>query len=411
VAAASSPGTDEVPVASGLGVLRDRNFWPYFAGNLLSNCGTWFQNLAQTLLVYRLTGSTLAVGVVNFSQFVGTFVLAPWAGAAADRFDRRRLMIVTQLVSFGVSATLAALAAAGLVSPPVVIALALVLGIATAFAVPAMQALVPLLVPDHELAGAVALNSVTFNLARAVGPVLGAVVIGHLGIATAIGLNSLSYLALVAALVAVHPRAQAPRPKARPKLRESLALVRADARLTALLLAVLALSLTSDPVSTLSPGFATRLFHQPDTLVGWLLGAFGAGAVLAAFTVGRVGERVERRLAASLALLGGGMVGFALSPGVAVAVPALLVGGFGFLAANTMATTAIHLEVEDAQRGRVMAIWSVAFLGLRPFGSLTDGAVASVAGLRPAALLLSVPALFAAARFGLRSKGVEAGGD
>jgi MFS family permease len=173
-------------------VLADRNFWPYFAGNLLSNCGTWFQNLAQALLIYRLTGSTLLVGVVNFAQFVGTFALAPWSGMAADRFDRRRLMIVAQSFAVVVTAVLALLAAAGRASAPVVIGLALLLGITTAFSVPAMQALVPLLVPTHELAGAVALNSVTFNLARAIGPVVGAVVVEGRGIPAAGGLNAQS---------------------------------------------------------------------------------------------------------------------------------------------------------------------------------------------------------------------------
>src|ERR671915_1314155 len=103
--------------------LRIRNFWPYFAGNLLSNCGTWFQNIAQTLLIYRLTESTFLVGVINFAQFVGVFVLAPWAGSAADRFDRRRLIVGTQVIAAGVTAALAGLQGAGLASAPVVIGL------------------------------------------------------------------------------------------------------------------------------------------------------------------------------------------------------------------------------------------------------------------------------------------------
>src|SRR3954452_7218782 len=180
--------------ASGLRVLTDRNFWPYFAGNLASNCGSWFQNLAQALLIFILNGSTFLVGAGNFAQFSGAFVLAPWAGSAADRFDRRRLMIITQVVSVVITGCLAVLAAAGLATAPVVIVLALLLGACVAFYVPAMQALVPLLVPAHELAGAIALNSVTFNLARAIGPVVGALVIAHSGIAVAFGLNSVSYL-------------------------------------------------------------------------------------------------------------------------------------------------------------------------------------------------------------------------
>jgi MFS family permease len=409
-------------------VLRDRNFWPYFTGNLLSNCGTWFQNLAQALLIYRLTGSTLLVGVVNFAQFVGTFALAPWSGTAADRFDRRRLMLVAQSFAVLVTAVLALLAAAARATTPVVIGLALLLGITTAFSVPAMQALVPLLVPEHELAGAVALNSVTFNLARAVGPVLGALVVEHFGIATAFGLNALSYVALIVALLVVRPREQvrSARPAGRVKLRDSFGTVLADRRIRLLLLAVVALSLTADPVNTLTPGFVTKLFGQRDTLVGVLVGAFGAGAVAAAFlgggrsgsaagtgagadAVAAAAAAVDRRLALTLGVLGVGMAAFAVAPGFAFAVPALLVGGFGFLAANTTATTAIQLGVSDEQRGRVMALWSVAFLGVRPFGSLIDGAVASAVGLRPAALLMAVPAAATAVVFFRRPRRAVAG--
>src|SRR6184192_3405941 len=124
-------------------LLGDRNFAPYFVGNLLSNCGTWFQNIAQAILVFRLTRSTLLVGVVNFAQFIGVFVLAPWAGAAADNFDRRRLLVVTQVGAVAVTAALALITSAGGVTAPVVIALACVLGLTTAFAIPALQALVP----------------------------------------------------------------------------------------------------------------------------------------------------------------------------------------------------------------------------------------------------------------------------
>ncbi|MEA3076070.1 MAG: hypothetical protein QOF60_978 [Actinomycetota bacterium] len=387
------------PAASGLKVLRDRNFWPYFTGNLLSNCGTWFQNLAQALLIYRLTGSTLLVGVVNFAQFVGTFALAPWAGSAADQFDRRRLLLATQAVAIVITGLLAVLARAGLASIPVVIGLALVLGVTTAFSVPAMQALVPLLVPAHELAGAVALNSVTFNLARAIGPLAGAFVVSRYGIPAAFGLNALSYVALIVALLVVKPRPQAARPRQRPRIRDSFALLRRDRRVAALLLAVVALSLTADPVNTLTPGFVTKLFHERDTLVGVLVGAFGAGAVIAAFSTGRQAADVMRRLALTLAVLGVGIAAFAASPSFGFALPALAIGGFGFLASNTTATTAIQLSVPDEERGRIMALWSVAFLGVRPFGSLFDGAVADAVGLRPAAFVMAVPAIAVAAYF------------
>src|SRR5438270_2109244 len=223
-------------------LLGDRNFAPYFVGNLLSNCGTWFQNIAQALLVYRLTRSTFLVGVVNFAQFGGVFLLAPWAGRAADRYDRRRLLVVTQLGAVAVSLTMAALTRAGVATAPVVILLALGMGLTLAFAIPALLALVPLLVEEHDIAPAIALNTVTFNLARAVGPVLAAVVIKTLSIPWAFALNSVSFLALIVALAFIHPRPQRQHGAERLRLRDSLAVVRADPRLVALFPAIAAAS-------------------------------------------------------------------------------------------------------------------------------------------------------------------------
>jgi MFS family permease len=383
--------------SSALQVLADRNYWPYFAGNLLSNCGTWFQNIAQAILVYRLTGSTFLVGVVNFAQFAGVFVLAPFAGSAADRFDRRRMIVLTQVGAVTVTAALAVLQGTGLATAPVVIVLTGLLGLTFALAIPAIQAMVPDLVDEEHLAAALALSSVTFNLARAVGPVLGAVVVARLGIATAFGLNSLSYLALVAGLLAVRP-VQVHRPAGPPpRWRDSVRMVRADVAMVALLVVVAAISITQDPVVTLTPGFSSELFHRADTLTGVLVGAFGLGSALAAATIAsRTGDLV-RRLAPGCAGMGVGLLGFAVAPAVPVALVGLFVGGFGFMVTNTAVTTALTIEAAPEQRGRVMAIWSLAFLGTRPPASLVDGAVASAAGLRAAAVVLTVPVLAAGA--------------
>ena len=378
-----------------LRVLATRNFGPYFVGNLLSNSGTWFQNLAQGILVYRLTGSAFLLGVVGFSQFVAVFVLAPWAGAAADRFDRRLLMFWMQLGSFCVTALLAALAWKGLASAGVVIGLALLLGVATAFSVPAMQALVPQLVAPHDLHQAIALNSVTFNASRVIGPVLGAVVIAQLGIPWAFAINACSYLTLAWALTVVQPRPQAPPPARRARMRDTLRVAAADPRIVALLVATAALSFTLDPISTLAPAFAREVLHRPDTLAGWLLGTFGIGSVLAAFTLtGRI-HRSWRRLAAALGLFSVAVVAFALSPGLWLALPALVLAGVGFMAASTAATTRLLLSVPVAQHGRFMAIWGALFLGFRPLASLVDGAIAS-ANVRVAAAVMAVPTLAAA---------------
>lgn len=373
-----------------LRVLGTRNFGPYFVGNLLSNSGTWFQNLAQGILVYRLTGSALMLGVVGFSQFVAVFVLAPWAGAAADRFDRRILMRWMQLGSFVVTAALAALAWTGHASAGVVIGMALLLGVATAFSTPSMQALVPQLVEPGELHQAIALNAVTFNASRVIGPVVGAIVITRLGIPWAFALNSCSYLVLVLALSLVRPRAKAPGPARRTPMRETLRAAAADRRILTLLVVTTALSFTLDPISTLAPAYAREVLHRPDTLAGYLLGTFGIGSVIAAFTLtGRIRESWSR-LAATLALFGLALVLYALSPSIWVSLLALVLAGVGFLATSTAATTRLLMTVPVEQHGRFMAIWSALFLGTRPVASLLDGAIAS-ASIRAAGLVLAVP--------------------
>jgi MFS family permease len=382
---------------SSLRALGHWNFAVFFGGNLLSNCGTWFQNIALALLMYRLTRSSFWVGAVNFAQFIGVVLLAPWAGSVADRVDRRRLIVATQIGATICSAALAWLIAVGVESRVVILGLTLALGATAAFATPALQAVIPSLVPRDDLGAAIAMNSVTFNLARALGPVAGAYVVGRLGIPWAIGLNALSYVALAVAMGLLRVDTRPHGRSAHARLRESVALVRRDERLLILLVIVAAVSLTMDPVSTLTPAYATRYFHRPDTYAGLLIGAFGAGAVIGSIIPLQEAGHPGRRIALMLAILTGGMLAFAALPTVAAALPALGIAGFGYLIGQTSATTQLQLAVADRERGRIMALWSVAFLGLRPVASLTDGAIAGAFGVRAAGVVLTVPALAGAA--------------
>jgi MFS family permease len=342
-----------------------------------------------------LTHSAFLLGVLNFCNFVPVLVLAPWAGSAADRFDRRRLLIVTQLGSAAVSAGLAAIAWAGFARVWVVIACGVVLGIGSAFSAPASQAMIGDLVSREQLGSAVALNSMTYNLARAVGPALAALSVRKLGIPASFAINSASYLVLVLGVLVVSPAPRRLATRGEARLRESLRLVRDDPRLLAFLLIVAVVGFASDPINTESPAFA-QAFGRPDTDAGYLIGAFGGGAVLAAFLVaGRVAGSSGRMLV-TLGLLGGGIAAYSLVPWLPVAYVLLGVAGFGYLASNTAATSRLQLGVDESQRGRIMALWSVAFLGLRPIASLADGAIAGAFGVRTAGVTLAVPALAAA---------------
>lgn len=385
-------------------LIRSREFGPYFWGNALSASGGWFHNLAAAILIFRLTGSELLLGVLGFAQFIPILLLAPWAGSAADRFDRRRLVLAVQLAASGLAALLAGLAWAGLASPAVVIVISLGLGVTSAFTVPAASALLASLVPPRDIPTAVGLNSMTYNIARAAGPALAGVTVATLGIPEAFALNAVSYLALAVGVSVARPRQTAPGPGAR--LGDSIRLLRAQPRLAAFLGIVMLVGFASDPINTLAPAFADA-FGRPDTDAGFVIGVFGAGAVTAAFFLaGRVaGSR--RRMASTLTLLGVGVALFSVTPWLPLALPILFVGGFGYLASNTSATARLQLDVEEWQRGRIMALWGVAFLGLRPFASLLDGAIAGAFGVRVAGVALAVPALLAAAAIAATGGRVE----
>jgi MFS family permease len=334
--------------------------------------------------------------VLAFSNFIPVLVLAPWTGSAADRFDRKKLLLATQIAATVLTGTLAVLTWAGLARVWLVMLFAVGLGVAMAFATPAAFSLIGGLVPREELGSAVALNSMTYNVARAIGPLLAAATVAKLGIAAAFAINSASYLALVVGVLVVHPAARRPVARADSRLRESLQLVRARPALLGSLLIVTAVGFASDPVNTLAPAFA-HAFGKPDTYAGFIIGAFGAGAVAAAFLLaGRV-TGTRRRMTLTLALLGFGLIGFCVVREFSVALGILVVAGFGYLASNTSATSRLQLGVEEHQRGRMMALWSVAFLGLRPVASLIDGALAQAFGVRVAGIVLALPALAGAA--------------
>jgi MFS family permease len=386
---------------AGWGVVRRRSFGPYLVGNFVSNCGTWVQNLAQAVLVFRLTGSTFLVGVVGFAQFAAILVLAPWTGSAADRFDRRRLIIATQAAAIVPTLGLGLLSLAGAATVPVVVIVALLVGIATAFAAPAMGALVPDLVETSELRPAVALNSFTFGAGRAIGPVVGAALVS-VSVSVAFLANSLSYLALIGALLIskpIHRGARSGDARA-SSFRAGLAVVRASRVLVLLLLTVATIAIAADPILTLGPAFAEDVLAQPDSFAGILGGAFGAGAMIATLVVARRRTVDDGPVAATVIAMVIAGVAFAMAPNATVAVVALFAMGTCFSAANALATTSVQLHTPPETRGRVMALWSVAFLGVRPFASLADGALATIVGLRAAAVAMTLPALVVA--FALR---------
>ena len=377
-------------------VLRKRRFGLFFSGNFISATGTWLQNIAQAVLIFRLTGSTFYVALVNAAQFLGPVILAPWAGSAADRYDRRRILFVAQGSSAMFAAILAVLSLLGQVTVPILVGCALGIGLGHALSVPATQALLPSLVDEEDIAVGIALNASTFNLARAVGPFAGAFVVAGLGFTWAFTLNSVSFLAVVVALLVVKPRPQNFARSGRARLSDSLRVVRSDSTLVFMLVVVAVVSMAADPVNTLTPVFSTEVFARPDSFTGILVSGFGLGAVIGVSFVAHRFTASIRIVALALGLLGTGIACFGLSSTAEVGLASLVVAGVGYLTAVTLATTMIHASIVEEHRGRVMAIWSMSFFGIRPLASLIDGSIESLAGPRTAALCMAVPALLLA---------------
>lgn len=382
--------------ASARSILRQPNMRWLFIGNLVSNVGTWFHNIAGAAVMYELTGSSAWVGAMNFALFGGALFLAPWTGNAADRYDRRKLLIASQVVSAAVAGALALMTASGQLDQWVLLVASALLGLSIAFMAPAILALVPLLVTTDELAPAVSLNSVSFNLGRAIGPVLGAVVLASLGAAWAFGLNSVTFVVFVLLLLLVRPRAQVRLDTGRPRLRHALRDIRGQ-RLLVILLALTALiSVSTDPIFTLTAEMAQDVLGGTEATIGVLVGAFGVGATITAFFLLNWISALRYALAWSMGALGLGILGFAWAPTIPTAVIALALGGGGFLASLTRVTARLQTEIPDEQRGRIMAIWTVMFVGTRPLSAPVDGFLADLFSPRIGATAFALPALVGA---------------
>jgi MFS family permease len=381
-------------------LLVDPTFGRYFVGNLTSNAGNWIQNVAAATAVYSLTRSATLTGVVSAALWLGSLFLQPYAGVISDRVDRRRMLLAGQLLSFTAACVLAVWTVAvgqNLPGPWPIILVTVVIGIGNAISVPSMQALVPALVPPVDLEQAVALNSVTFTLGRALGPALAAGILLLGGPTAGFVVNAVTYVPLIVVLLLIRQREVERTGDSEGSVREVLRLVRRDRRLSILLIAAAAIGWTSDPVNTLTPPMAS-MFGGGDALVGVFVACFGGGAAVGSTLFRPIRARLglDRVGVAGLAGFGGGIVLFAVSPTPWLAAAALALAGFAFLGAITSVTTRMQQDVSEDVRGRVMALWGVAFLGSRPLAALINGALADAVGPRPASALAAAAALIGA---------------
>jgi predicted MFS family arabinose efflux permease len=360
-------------------VLRHRNYRLFFAGQLLSQMGSWMAIIGQAWLVYRLTGSSLALGLIGFLQQGPVFFLSALGGTFADRIDRRKLLIVSQTLFLIQAATLAVLTFTGVVQLWHVATLAFSFGLINAIDIPTRQSFTVEMVGKEDLQGAVALNSILFNIARVVGPSVAGVTIAAVGEAWCFAINAFSFLAVLTSLVFMRTTPFVRGERARPiqDLVEGFRYVTRHQEIRTALLALALTSFAGGPYMTLMPVFAEQVLGVDSRGYGALMTVVGAGALCGAFVMGRM-QQDALKAAPAVAAVGFGLslVALSMSRDFFVAAVLILPAAFCLMLQGAATNILVQMKVEDRMRGRVMAYFTMAFLGMMPFGSLTAGAVA-----------------------------------
>jgi len=375
------------------------NYRLYFGGQLVSVAGTWMQAVAQQWLVYQISGSEAALGLVAFSAAIPALLLTPLGGVAVDRFPKRSILVATQSAAMMFAFVLAALAFAHVAEVWHIVALAAGLGLVNAFDAPARQSFVVELVGKEDLPNAIAMNSTMFNLARVVGPALGGAAMAALGPEWCFLINGISFLAVIGGLLAMRVAPHERKPAVESpfsQLASGLRYARSQPVLAGLIVLALIFSLFGLSYSTLLPAFVDKALHRGAGDFALIMSATGVGAVTGTLTIAMFGESRGRRgqwLAAAafgfpiLLLMFANNSIFELALGLAFGL------GFGFMMQFTLINTLLQTHVADAMRGRVMSLYTITFFGLAPLGYLAIGALAERWGL---SLIISISAGIAA---------------
>lgn len=369
-----------------LRALAHRNYRLFFAGQSVSLVGTWLTRMAMSWLVYRLSGSALLLGVVGFCGQIPALLLSPFAGVLVDRWNRHRVLVVTQVLAMGQSLALAALALSGVIAVWHVVALSVLQGFINAFDIPARQSLVVELVEDRaDLPNAIALNSTMFNAARLIGPSVAGALIAWVGEGGCFLVDGVSYLAVIGSLLMMRiersPRAEPPK-HLLTELREGYTYAFHFPPIRALLLLLAMVSLMGLPFAVLMPVMASKVLGGGPNTLGFLLAASGLGALVGSGYLAsrRTVQGFGRVIALTAALFGVGLVAFALSRHVVLSLLALVVVGYGMMVSLAASNTLLQTIVEERMRGRLMSFYAMAFLGTAPFGSLLAGTLAARIG-------------------------------
>jgi len=365
---------------------RHRNFRLYFTGQSISLVGTWMTRVATAWLVYRLTKSALLLGIVGFAGQIPTFFLAPLAGVIVDRLDRRKLLIWTQVLAMVQSLALAVLTLTHRITIHEILILSVLLGVINAFDMPARQALTVRMVDDKaDMSNAIALNSSMVNVTRLVGPSLAGILIAATNEGWCFALDGVSYIAVVASLLMMRITASQEVSSGTSmfqQLREGWSYVSRSAPIRTILMLFALLSLMGWPYMVLMPIFAAQVMHGGPHTLGFLMAAVGVGALACALamTMRRSVRGLTRMLPIGAAAFGVGLVSFGLSRTMWLSMPLMLLTGFGMEQGLMASNTILQTLVDEKMRGRVMSYYTMAFIGMVPFGNLLAGTMANAFG-------------------------------
>ena len=353
-------------------------------GACLSSVGTWMQKLAQSWLVFELTNSAWSLALDAFLGEIPIFLFSLIGGVVADRMDRRKLLLMSQFIQMTCALTLAGLLFAGSVRVEIIYCLSFIVGTAQAFGGPAYQSIIPSLVPKDDLQNAIALNSIQFNLARVIGPVIGGIAMAQLGAAWCFTLNGLSFIAVIISLFMLPARLPIGAKKESPldAMKGGIAFVRDREGMLALIVLAFLMTLLGLPLVTFLPVMARDVLHLGADAYSTLLSISGLGSVTGALIVASMSNIRSKGRAALLilTLLGGITIAFSASKIFWVSCVILFLGGAALISVFTLVASLVQLQTTDDMRGRVMSVYNVAFRGGMPFGNLTSGRLMELHG-------------------------------
>ncbi|MFG2427450.1 MFS transporter [Streptomyces sp. NPDC048590] len=373
----------------GLASLGVRNYRLYMAGQTVSVAGNWMQSVAVGWLALELTHSGTMLGMVTAARYLPIVLLGAWGGLVVDRHDRRRLLTGTQLCFGALAALLTALSWGGLVNLPLLVAIMLLLGVVNVFDSPARQSLISELVDRDLLPNAIAVNSTLVNTAKLVGPALAGVTIAALGVTPCFALDTLSFVAVVVSLLSLRTAEMRPTERevpAKGQIRAGIAYVRSTPQLLQPMIMVYVTGILTWEFPVTLPLLTTSVFHAGPEGFGAATAVMSAGGVLGGFLVVRQTRVTTRSLCVSAVLWGALICAAALTPNLPLALAALLFVGVGSITFNSSAKTLMQLEAAPRMRGRVVALWTIGWMGGTVVGAPLVGWIGATAGPRGALL-------------------------